>query len=54
VPDFTVVAGNPARVLATRLSNAEREALIQSRPWQFSPSEATKILAAIRNKLSNG
>lgn len=54
VPDFTVVAGNPARVLAPRLSDAEREALLQSRPWQFSPSEATKILAAIRKKLSNG
>jgi acetyltransferase-like isoleucine patch superfamily enzyme len=53
VPDFTIVAGNPARVIGMRLSVEERAALVDARPWLHSPPEAAAILSRIREELSS-
>lgn len=51
VPDFTIVAGNPAKTIGDRLSNAEREHLLDAQPWRLTPAEAARVLAELRDKL---
>lgn len=51
VEDFTVVAGNPARPIASRLTQDERTALMEVYPWSRNPVEAARLLAAIRSRL---
>jgi acetyltransferase-like isoleucine patch superfamily enzyme len=51
VPDFTVVAGNPAKPIASRLTEDERSALMEAKPWSCDPIEAQERLAAIRVRL---
>ncbi|AYA27621.1 antibiotic acetyltransferase [Rhodococcus rhodochrous] len=44
VADFTIVAGNPASVIATRLSPSLREQLVDDKIWNLSPhSLSTKL-----------
>jgi acetyltransferase-like isoleucine patch superfamily enzyme len=52
VPDFTVVAGNPARVIHKRLTDDERAALLGLQPWLLSPTEASRVHAEIRDALA--
>ena len=39
VPDFAVVAGNPARILRLRFSDSQIERLLLEAPWERSPSD---------------
>jgi virginiamycin A acetyltransferase len=50
VPDFTMVAGNPARTIGTRLTESERDALLDAKPWLLPPAEAARALISIRDK----
>jgi virginiamycin A acetyltransferase len=43
VPDFAIVAGNPARILRYRFDEAARERVTQSQWWLLAPEEARKI-----------
>ena len=54
VPDFTMVAGNPARVISTRLSASECDALLDAKPWRLPPTEALRVLTSIQAKLGEG
>ena len=49
VPPFTVVAGTPAKILSERLTPSEREALLESKWWEFDKVEAESILNKIVN-----
>jgi acetyltransferase-like isoleucine patch superfamily enzyme len=49
VPPFTVVAGAPAKILSERLTPSEREALLESKWWEFDKVEAESILNKIVN-----
>lgn len=49
VAPYSVVAGNPARLLHTRLDGRTREALLKSEYWTRSPEQASKILNTIDN-----
>lgn len=53
VPDFTIVAGNPAKVIGRRLSEIERKALLEEKPWFLPPREAQRVLLDISQRLSN-
>lgn len=46
VPDFTIVAGNPARQIGERLSAAARARLLAERPWDLEPAQAIEIYLA--------
>lgn len=48
VPDFAVVAGNPARELRLRLTQSKRDAILDARHWEHDPPEAHTILEQIR------
>jgi virginiamycin A acetyltransferase len=47
VDDFTIVAGNPARVIGERLSEEERAQLRARMPWELEPEEARRVLDEI-------
>lgn len=47
VEDFTIVAGNPARVIGERLSERERSELRRRAPWSLEPREARRVLDEI-------
>lgn len=44
VDDFSIVAGNPARTIGTRLSQETRELLLSSDIWQLPPKQAQEVL----------
>lgn len=48
VDAFTVVAGNPARKIAERLTPTERENLLRTTPWQLEPQEMHRALRALQ------
>ncbi|QZT58437.1 CatB-related O-acetyltransferase [Mycolicibacterium austroafricanum] len=50
VADFTIVAGNPARIIGTRLREVERAAILRAAPWLLAPIEASEVFAAIRKQ----
>lgn len=50
VPAFTIVAGNPARVIRERLTEEERVALRARAPWTLQPDAARKALEDIREE----
>lgn len=52
VADFTVVAGNPAKPIASRLTEDERAALMEEKPWSRDPIQAEELLNAIRARLN--
>lgn len=45
VPRYAIVAGNPARVLRQRFSDAMAEAIEQTRWWELDPTELARIAA---------
>lgn len=47
VDDFTIVAGNPARVIGERLTEGERAQLRARAPWALDPAEARRLLEEI-------
>lgn len=47
VAPYSVVAGNPARLIHTRLDEGTREALLTSEYWMHTPEQASKILDSI-------
>jgi virginiamycin A acetyltransferase len=47
VEDFTIVAGNPARVIGERLSEDERNELRARAPWSLEPAEARRVFEEI-------
>lgn len=52
VPDFAIVAGNPARQIGMRLTAPQREALLTSRPWDRAPADALIALNSLRRNES--
>ncbi len=52
VPDFAVVAGNPARVLRTRMTEDQRRAVASSEWWNL-PSEAAQNLEYAFSRLND-
>lgn len=47
VADFTIVAGNPARLIRQRLTPAERDALKRDRPWLLPPDAYKDYLSVL-------
>lgn len=47
VADFTIVAGNPAKRIGTRLTDLEREAILEAKPWLRPPAEAAQLLVEL-------
>lgn len=47
VADFTIVAGNPASVIATRLSPSLREQLVDDKIWNLSPHSLSTKLSSL-------
>lgn len=47
VDDFAVVVGVPARQKSLRLTPEMRTQLLNSRPWQYGPSECERVLEEI-------
>ncbi|MGE2715286.1 CatB-related O-acetyltransferase [Mycolicibacterium litorale] len=52
VEDFSVVAGNPAKPIGSRLTEDQRAELMYAKPWARNPIEADKLLADIRSRLA--
>ena len=50
VPDFAVVAGNPARVIRMRMSPTAVEQVLAARPWDHPPSVAKDIVERLRTQ----
>ncbi len=50
VDDFTIVAGNPARVIGERLTEGERAQLRARAPWSLDPAEARRVLEEIAKR----
>ena len=46
VPDFAIAVGNPARVVAERLTSEQRTAVMRDRPWLLEPAEADRYYDA--------
>ena len=44
VPDFAVVAGNPARIIKYRFNEETRIKILESKYWEKEPNEAKKII----------
>ena len=49
VPPFTVVAGTPAKMISERLTPSEREALLESKWWEYDKEKAEELLNTIAN-----
>lgn len=47
VPDFSVVAGNPAVVIRQRHSEESRSKILESRYWELTPINAQNVLAEL-------
>jgi virginiamycin A acetyltransferase len=52
VPDYAVVAGNPARILRSRFSEEIREAIEQSRWWERSMAALGEASAVLQQPLT--
>lgn len=50
VEEFTIVAGNPARVIGERLSEYERASLKESEYWTLAPAEAQRALHDLQSR----
>ena len=50
VPDFAVVAGVPARILRYRFPELQQEAILNSKWWDFEPTEAAEIIARLEKE----
>jgi acetyltransferase-like isoleucine patch superfamily enzyme len=51
VPDFAVVAGNPARIIRTRFPEGAQVTIRESKFWSLPPEEALAVVADIRPRL---
>lgn len=51
VPDFSIVVGNPGRVIGHRLPEDVRKILLDARPWNREPKEAYRQLVEIEELL---
>ena len=47
VPDFAVVAGNPAKVIRMRFDPAAAQRILDSRWWDLSPRDAAPLLRTL-------
>lgn len=47
IADFTIVAGNPASIIATRLSPSLREQLLDDRIWSLPPHRLSSMLSSL-------
>lgn len=47
VPDYAIVAGNPAQVVKMRFSDAEIEQLLQIAWWDWAPEKISRHIAVI-------
>lgn len=50
VPDFAVVAGNPARIIKYRFSEDMRAKVLSSRWWDYDIDDAKKIISEFSNE----
>jgi acetyltransferase-like isoleucine patch superfamily enzyme len=53
VEDFTVVAGNPARVIRTRFSDSQINALLKTAWWRHPVSHLNRLGANLRGRLDD-
>ena len=49
VPDFAVVAENPAKIIKYRFDETKIKKINESKYWEYPPKEAKKILKKISN-----
>jgi acetyltransferase-like isoleucine patch superfamily enzyme len=47
VPAYSIVAGNPARVVRYRHSESQREALLEIAWWEWPPAQVSKAVALL-------
>jgi acetyltransferase-like isoleucine patch superfamily enzyme len=47
VPQFAIVAGNPAKQIGERLSGDERTRLLAAMPWDLPPEEMRNSLLSL-------
>ena len=48
VPDFAVVAGNPAKIIKYRFNEETRKKIIETKYWEKEPEEARKIIQELQ------
>lgn len=53
VPDFAVVAGNPARIIKYRFNEETRQKILESKYWEKEPEEARKIIQELQEYYTN-
>lgn len=49
VDPFTIVAGNPAKIIGTRLDSATRKRLMKTRPWTREPQDMYREIRNIKH-----
>lgn len=54
VPDFAIVAGNPAKVIRFRFDEETRGAVLRSGWWELPLGECRRVLGAMGRPLSGG
>lgn len=52
VPPYAIVVGSPAKVIKYRFTPEEIEIINQTRYWELPPRDARKVLAIVKEKLS--
>ena len=50
VPDFAVVAGNPAKIIKYRFDEATREKIQNSKYWEYEPAQAREMIQTIEKE----
>ncbi len=48
VPPFTIVAGNPAKIIGSRFNEAQQLMILESKWWQASLEDAQEILKELK------
>ena len=49
VPPYSIVFGTPARIYKMRFDNDQIQSLLESKFWEYNPSQARKIIMDIKN-----
>jgi acetyltransferase-like isoleucine patch superfamily enzyme len=53
IPEFSIAAGSPAKIIKYRLSPKTIELVKSSRWWDYDVKEAQKIIADLQNRIQN-
>ncbi len=51
IPDFAVVAGNPAKIIRSRFTDNSQDAILRSKFWSLAPDEALAVIVDLRSRM---